>query len=250
MHKLHYLVLSQKSDLMTMDREQRMRVRRQSSLPEYSKASRTRQRLEQAYFNDLSVIVYCHAISVRQTRVQDLEISLPPVNLCPSTFHSKYLPILSESVFVALSVLLLGPSLLSPDKQPEVLSASLIQCLVLSRFQPIFNMHNTLDEIRCQKNEMSRSVKTLVCYNNKQPVEQAYCKKTKRYFLSKQRELFAAKADSGAAAVDRKLSSSSAGSMKNKWLKAFRSLKPPSAPPPHAAPPDKKYQESFQCYAI
>nr|XP_049703286.1 uncharacterized protein LOC110375307 isoform X4 [Helicoverpa armigera] len=57
-----------------------------------------------------------------------------------------------------------------------------------------------------------------------------------------QRELFAAKADSGAAAVDRKLSSSSAGSMKNKWLKAFRSLKPPSAPPPHAAPPDKKNQ--------
>ncbi|XP_063820926.1 uncharacterized protein LOC135071096 [Ostrinia nubilalis] len=54
-----------------------------------------------------------------------------------------------------------------------------------------------------------------------------------------QRELFAAKADSGAA-VDRKLSSSSAGSMKNKWLKAFRSLKPPSAPPPHAAPPDKR----------
>ncbi|XP_053603171.1 uncharacterized protein Stacl isoform X4 [Plodia interpunctella] len=57
-----------------------------------------------------------------------------------------------------------------------------------------------------------------------------------------QRELFAAKADSGSAAVDRKLSSSSAGSMKNKWLKAFRSLKPPSAPPPHAAPPDKKNQ--------
>ncbi|KAJ8732806.1 hypothetical protein PYW07_015405 [Mythimna separata] len=55
-----------------------------------------------------------------------------------------------------------------------------------------------------------------------------------------QRELFAAKADSGSAAVDRKLSSSSAGSMKNKWLKAFRSLKPPSAPPPHAAPPDKR----------
>ncbi|KAJ0179833.1 hypothetical protein K1T71_004424 [Dendrolimus kikuchii] len=55
-----------------------------------------------------------------------------------------------------------------------------------------------------------------------------------------QRELFAAKADSGAGAVDRKLSSSSAGSMKNKWLKAFRSLKPPSAPPPHAAPPDKR----------
>lgn len=54
-----------------------------------------------------------------------------------------------------------------------------------------------------------------------------------------QRELFAAKADSGGGAVDRKLSSSSAGSMKNKWLKAFRSLKPPSAPPPHAAPPDK-----------
>ncbi|XP_045446169.1 uncharacterized protein LOC123654298 [Melitaea cinxia] len=55
-----------------------------------------------------------------------------------------------------------------------------------------------------------------------------------------QRELFAAKADSSIAAADRKLSSSSAGSMKNKWLKAFRSLKPPSAPPPHAAPPDKR----------
>ncbi|CAG9115907.1 unnamed protein product [Plutella xylostella] len=104
-HRLHYLVLSQKSDLMTMEREQRMRVRRQSSLPEYSRASKSRQRLEQAYFND--------------------------------------------------------------------------------------------------------------------------------------RDLFAAKAESGATAADRKLSSSSAGSMKNKWLKAFRSLKPPSAPPPHA-PPDKR----------
>ncbi|XP_041976310.1 uncharacterized protein LOC121731058 isoform X1 [Aricia agestis] len=55
-----------------------------------------------------------------------------------------------------------------------------------------------------------------------------------------QRELFAAKADSGTAGADRKLSSSSAGSMKNKWLKAFRSLKPPSAPPPHVGPPDKR----------
>lgn len=53
-HRLHYLVLSQKSDLMTMDREQRMRMRRQSSLPEYTKANKTRQRLEQAYFNDVS----------------------------------------------------------------------------------------------------------------------------------------------------------------------------------------------------
>ncbi|CAG4937926.1 unnamed protein product [Colias eurytheme] len=94
-HRLHYLVLSQKSDLMTMEREQRMRVRRQSSFPD---ANKTRQRLEQVYFND--------------------------------------------------------------------------------------------------------------------------------------RELFAAKADS--TAPDRKLSSSSTGSMKNKWLKAFRSLKPPTAPPPHA----------------
>ncbi|CAH2267721.1 jg4329 [Pararge aegeria aegeria] len=58
--------------------------------------------------------------------------------------------------------------------------------------------------------------------------------------LCLQRELFAAKADSSTAAADRKLSSSSAGSMKNKWLKAFRSLKPPSAPLPHAAPPDKR----------
>ncbi|XP_068630684.1 uncharacterized protein Stacl [Battus philenor] len=55
-----------------------------------------------------------------------------------------------------------------------------------------------------------------------------------------QRELFAAKADSSAAAADRKLSTSSAGSMKNKWLKAFRSLKPPSAPPPHPGPQDKR----------
>ncbi|CAG5040382.1 unnamed protein product [Parnassius apollo] len=107
-HRLHYLVLSQKSDLMTMEREKRMRMRRQSSLPEYSRAQKTRHRLEQAFLND--------------------------------------------------------------------------------------------------------------------------------------RELFAAKADSGAAAADRKLSSSSAGSMKNKWLKAFRSLKPPSAPPPHPGPQDKKNQ--------
>lgn len=53
-HRLHYLVLSQKSDLMTMEREQRMRMRRQSSLPEYSKANKSRQRFEQAYFNDVS----------------------------------------------------------------------------------------------------------------------------------------------------------------------------------------------------
>lgn len=59
-HRLHYLVLSQKSDLMTMDREQRMRVRRQSSLPDYSKANRTRQRLEQAYFNDVSASLLCY----------------------------------------------------------------------------------------------------------------------------------------------------------------------------------------------
>ncbi|GBP15124.1 hypothetical protein EVAR_11425_1 [Eumeta japonica] len=51
------------------------------------------------------------------------------------------------------------------------------------------------------------------------------------------RELFATKAESGGAA-ERKLSSSSGGSMKNKWLKAFRSLKPPSAPPAHQAPSD------------
>lgn len=53
-HRLHYLVLSQKSDLMTMEREQRIRMRRQSSLPEYSKANKSRQRFEQAYFNDVS----------------------------------------------------------------------------------------------------------------------------------------------------------------------------------------------------
>lgn len=53
-HRLHYLVLTQKSDLMTMEREQRMRMRRQSSLPDYSKGNKTRQRLEQAYFNDVS----------------------------------------------------------------------------------------------------------------------------------------------------------------------------------------------------
>lgn len=70
-------------------------------------------------------------------------------------------------------------------------------------------------------------------------VANPYWAKMMMMCFCQQRELFAAKADSGTAAVDRKLSSSSAGSMKNKWLKAFRSLKPPSAPPPHAAPPDK-----------
>lgn len=59
-HRLHYLVLSQKSDLMTMEREQRMRVRRQSSLPDYSKANKSRQRLEQAYFNDVSLLNICY----------------------------------------------------------------------------------------------------------------------------------------------------------------------------------------------
>ncbi|CAH2075363.1 unnamed protein product, partial [Iphiclides podalirius] len=70
-------------------------------------------------------------------------------------------------------------------------------------------------------------------HKTRQRLEQAYFN---------DRELFAAKADSGAAAADRKFSTSSAGSMKNKWLKAFRSLKPPSALPPHAGPQDKKNQ--------
>ncbi|CAH2075364.1 unnamed protein product, partial [Iphiclides podalirius] len=68
-------------------------------------------------------------------------------------------------------------------------------------------------------------------HKTRQRLEQAYFN---------DRELFAAKADSGAAAADRKFSTSSAGSMKNKWLKAFRSLKPPSALPPHAGPQDKR----------
>lgn len=52
-HRLHYLVLSQKSDLMTMEREQRIRMRRQSSLPEYSKA-KSKQRHDPTYNNDVS----------------------------------------------------------------------------------------------------------------------------------------------------------------------------------------------------
>lgn len=55
-HRLHYLMLAQKSDLMTMEREQRLRMRRQSSLPEYTKANKTRQRIEQVYFNDVSSV--------------------------------------------------------------------------------------------------------------------------------------------------------------------------------------------------
>lgn len=62
-HRLHYLVLTQKSDLMTMEREQRMRMRRQSSLPDYSKGNKTR-RLEQAYFNDVSCIPSTYYIIV------------------------------------------------------------------------------------------------------------------------------------------------------------------------------------------
>lgn len=45
-----------------------------------------------------------------------------------------------------------------------------------------------------------------------------------------QKELFGAKADAATDAVrERKMSSSSTGSMKNKWLKAFKSLKTPPA---------------------
>lgn len=50
------------------------------------------------------------------------------------------------------------------------------------------------------------------------------------FFL--QKELFAAKLDAaeGGTGRDRKMSSSSTGSMKSKWLKAFKSLKTTSSP--------------------
>ncbi|KAK7791980.1 hypothetical protein R5R35_007968 [Gryllus longicercus] len=63
-----------------------------------------------------------------------------------------------------------------------------------------------------------------------------------------QKELFGAKADAASDAVrERKMSSSSTGSMKNKWLKAFKSLKTttPGNGQASAAPPrdaDKKNQ--------
>ncbi|KAL0840299.1 hypothetical protein ABMA28_015571 [Loxostege sticticalis] len=90
-------------------------------------------------------------------------------------------------------------------------------------------------DLEIQIKQLQDSLDSLVRHQNRSLESSIYGKVNEI-----QRELFAAKADSGSAAVDRKLSSSSAGSMKNKWLKAFRSLKPPSAPPPHAAPPDKR----------
>jgi hypothetical protein len=45
-------------------------------------------------------------------------------------------------------------------------------------------------------------------------------------FVSLQKELFASKVESASDSNrERKMSSSSTGSMKNKWLKAFKSLK-------------------------
>jgi hypothetical protein len=52
------------------------------------------------------------------------------------------------------------------------------------------------------------------------------------FFSHLQKELFLAKLDPGSPCVagERKMSSSSSSSMKTKWLKAFRSLKPASGP--------------------
>ncbi|GBP15122.1 hypothetical protein EVAR_11424_1 [Eumeta japonica] len=72
----HFGMLSQKSDLMTMEREQRLRMRRQSSLPEYSKANKTRQRFEQAYFNDWSGDGYSKSPSVFDTTLTQSRRSL------------------------------------------------------------------------------------------------------------------------------------------------------------------------------
>lgn len=59
------------------------------------------------------------------------------------------------------------------------------------------------------------------------------------FFLCSQKELFAVKmdaADGGAGGPDRKMSSASTSSMKNKWLKAFKSLK---TPPPNGKEAEK-----------
>lgn len=63
-HRLHYLVLTQKSSLMTMEREERMRVRRQSSLPEYSKGSKGRPRLDPSGLDDVSWSILALFISL------------------------------------------------------------------------------------------------------------------------------------------------------------------------------------------
>lgn len=47
--------------------------------------------------------------------------------------------------------------------------------------------------------------------------------------LKFQKELLSNKAESAEAVRERKMSSSSTGSMKSKWMKAFKSLKTPPA---------------------
>ncbi|XP_054275366.1 uncharacterized protein LOC128994676 isoform X9 [Macrosteles quadrilineatus] len=63
-----------------------------------------------------------------------------------------------------------------------------------------------------------------------------------------QKELFASKLDSaeGASGRDRKMSSSSTGSMKSKWLKAFKSLKTTSGPSNGTSP--KEGEKKNQMY--
>lgn len=46
-------------------------------------------------------------------------------------------------------------------------------------------------------------------------------------FFKFQKELFSSKVESADTGRDRKMSSSSTGSMKSKWMKAFKSLKTP-----------------------
>lgn len=58
------------------------------------------------------------------------------------------------------------------------------------------------------------------------------------FFFCFQKELFASKIDAaeGGTGRDRKMSSSSTGSMKSKWLKAFKSLKTPTSSSSNGAP--------------
>lgn len=66
-------------------------------------------------------------------------------------------------------------------------------------------------------------------FNQKSCIHSTAQKLIEFYYFHSQKELFLSKLDPGSPkAGERKMSTSSSTSMKTKWLKAFRSLKPAS----------------------
>ncbi|RZF34440.1 hypothetical protein LSTR_LSTR012191, partial [Laodelphax striatellus] len=131
--------------------------------------------------------------------------------------------------------------------------------LVIDRLASI-NVRQKYDSLRAEANELETQIKQLQdALDSMQRIQQRSLEsqvfnkvnelqrnismkrfdlKTAQIHLSAvkaQKELFGSKlesADGGGGGRDRKMSSASTGSMKNKWLKAFKSLKTTSSPPP------------------